>query len=97
MGYIEDIRAVVGHRPSIWVGVAVLVLEGYYRILLQNQLTGLWGMPGGFMELAKSTEETGRREVNKATGLVIGDFVLMGLFQAKTLLCNFQWVMSFPM
>ena len=37
MGYLEDLRKIVGHRPLILVGVAVAVLNNNSEILLQKQ------------------------------------------------------------
>lgn len=63
MGYIEDLRKVVGTQPLLLVGVAVAVVNKKGELLLQKRRDGFWGVPGGFMELGESTEEAGRREV----------------------------------
>jgi ADP-ribose pyrophosphatase YjhB (NUDIX family) len=83
MGYIEELRAVVGNQPLILVGVAVAVLNEKGEILLQKRNDGLWGVPGGFMELGESTEEAGRREVFEETGIEIGKLELVGVFSGK--------------
>ncbi len=74
MGYIEELRALVGHRPLILVGSLVIIKNKSGEILLQqrNHPHGFWGLPGGLMELGESTEETARREVLEETGLTIG-------------------------
>ncbi len=72
MSYIENLRNVVGHQPLILVGTAVAVINNEGEILLQKRRDGVWGVPGGFMELGESTEEAGRREVLEETGLEIG-------------------------
>ncbi len=53
MGYIEDIRKLVGHRPLILVGAVVVMVDEHGRILLQQRKfpKGSWGLPGGLMEL----------------------------------------------
>ena len=51
MGYIEDLRKVIGHKPLILVGVAVAVINEKRQFLLQKRHDGIWGVPGGFMEL----------------------------------------------
>lgn len=71
MGYIEELRAIVGHRPLLLTGVGVGVLNEKDEILLQKNFDGKWGIPGGFMELGESTEETGRREVLEETGIQV--------------------------
>lgn len=81
MGYIEDLRRVVGHRPIITCGAAVVIrrpTDG--AVLLQERFDGAWGLPGGLMELAESLEETARREVYEETGLSLGVLSLAGLF-----------------
>lgn len=73
MGYVEDLRSLVGHRPLILVGSVVIVLDDKGRILLQKRKYpyGSWGLPGGLMELGESTEDTARREVKEETDLDI--------------------------
>jgi 8-oxo-dGTP pyrophosphatase MutT (NUDIX family) len=57
MGYIEDLRNIVGSQPLILVGVAVGVMNETGEFLLQKRRDGLWGVPGGFIELGESAEE----------------------------------------
>lgn len=83
MGYIEDLRKVVGNQPLILVGVAVAVINEKGEFLLQKRSDGLWGVPGGFVELGESTEEAGRREVLEETGIEIGKLDLVGVFSGK--------------
>ena len=83
MGYIENLRAAVGNQPLILVGVAVAVLNETGEILLQKRMDGLWGVPGGFIELGESTEDAGRREVLEETGIEIGKLDLVGVFSGK--------------
>ncbi|WP_199425655.1 NUDIX hydrolase [Thermaerobacillus caldiproteolyticus] len=75
MGYIEELRSLVGHRPLILVGSLVIIKNKNGEILLQQRKHphGFWGLPGGLMELGESTEETARREVLEETGLTIGN------------------------
>lgn len=83
MGYIEDLRKIVGTQPLLLVGVAVAVVNEKGELLLQKRSDGLWGVPGGFMELGESTEEAGRREIFEETGLEIGRLDLAGVFSGK--------------
>lgn len=54
------------------------------EILLQHRSdTNNWGIPGGFMELGETTEETARREVLEETGLTAGDLKLLNIFSGK--------------
>jgi ADP-ribose pyrophosphatase YjhB (NUDIX family) len=72
LGYIEELRKVVGHRPLVLPGTHVYLLDDSDRLLLMRRTdTGGWGLPGGFMELGKTLEETARRETLEETGLAI--------------------------
>ncbi|KAA6469011.1 MULTISPECIES: NUDIX hydrolase [Bacillus cereus group] len=83
MGYIEELREVVGSRPLNLAGVAVAVFNEQGQILLQQRRNGMWGVPGGFVELGESTEEAGRREVLEETGIEIGTLQLVSVFSGK--------------
>ncbi|MGN7477774.1 NUDIX hydrolase [Solibacillus silvestris] len=83
MGYIEDLRKVVGNQPLILVGAGVAVFNEKGEILLQKGSDGVWGVPGGFVELGESTEEAGRREVLEETGIEVGKLELAGVFSGK--------------
>lgn len=82
MGYIEDLRALVGHRPLIFVGTVAIILNEQGQILLQQRRIpyGKWGIPGGLMELGESTEETARREIFEETKLTIGALELLNVY-----------------
>jgi 8-oxo-dGTP pyrophosphatase MutT (NUDIX family) len=82
MGYIEELRSMVGTRPLILVGAVVVILDGQGRVLLQQRRfpVGSWGLPGGLMELAESTEDTARREVFEETNLTLGDLNLINVY-----------------
>lgn len=82
MGYIEDLREVVGTRPLILVGAVVIIVNENKEVLLQQRRfpSGSWGLPGGLMELAESTEETARREVEEETSLRLGKLHLLNVY-----------------
>lgn len=83
MGYIEELREVVGSRPLNLAGVAVAVFNEQGQILLQQRWNGMWGVPGGFVELGESIEAAGRREVLEETGIEIGTLQLATVFSGK--------------
>lgn len=83
VGYIEDLRKIVGNQPLILVGVAVAVMNENGEFLLQKRKDGVWGVPGGFMELGESAEEAGRREVLEETGIEVGQLDLVGVFSGE--------------
>lgn len=81
MGYIEELRQLVGSRPLIQVGAGVYVLDGHNRVLLQQRKdNGVWGAPGGAMELGESFEQTARRELREEMGLEVGELRLLSVF-----------------
>ena len=83
MGYIEELREVIGSRPLNLAGVAVAVFNDQGQILLQQRRSGIWGVPGGFVELGESTEEAGKRELLEETGIEIGTLQLISVFSGK--------------
>ncbi|WP_309114365.1 NUDIX hydrolase [Saccharothrix sp.] len=79
--YVAELRALVGTRPLILPGTSVVVTDPAGRVLLLARVdTGGWGLPGGLMEPGESFEETGRREVEEETGLVVDELSLLGVF-----------------
>lgn len=85
MGYIEELRAIVGHRPLILVGAVVIVLDECGRILLQQRKhpAGYWAIPGGLMELGESVEETARRELFEETNLSVSMLHLINVYSGS--------------
>ncbi|WP_394120184.1 NUDIX hydrolase [Planococcus donghaensis] len=82
MGYIEELRTIVGHRPLILVGAVVVIVDEDGRLLLEERKfpKDLWGLPGGLMELGESTEGTAKREVMEETGLAIEELNLINVY-----------------
>jgi 8-oxo-dGTP pyrophosphatase MutT (NUDIX family) len=83
VGYIENLRKVIGNQPLILVGSVVAVIDEEGRILLQKKTNGIWNIPGGLLELEESTEEAARREVFEETGIKIGELELVNVFSGK--------------
>ena len=67
MGYIEDLRKLIGHKRIVLNGSLVIIENKDGKILMQKRTypKGKWGLPGGLMELGESTAETAVREVRK--------------------------------
>ncbi len=81
MGYIRELRALVGHRPLIMSSAGVLILDASNCLLMQRRSdNNLWGLPGGSLEPGESFEAAARREVREETGLEAGALTLFGLF-----------------
>lgn len=85
MGYIMDLRKIVGARPLIMAGACVIVIKDG-RILLQLRAdNGLWGLPGGSLEPGESMEAVARRELYEETGLTAKELELMNVFSGEQL------------
>ena len=61
MEYIMELRKLIGQRPILMVGAAVLVLDSEKRLLLMKRAdSGCWGHPGGATEPGERVEEAAR-------------------------------------
>lgn len=80
MEYYQEIRQYVGHRPLILPGAVVIIQNEFNEILLQERKPGLFGLPGGLMDLGESLEETASREVLEETGLSVSALELCKVF-----------------
>ena len=84
MGYVEELRALIGQRPLLLVAAGVLIINDAGDLLLQHRTDdGLWGIPGGALELGESTEDAARRETLEETGLQIGALALFDVFSGR--------------
>ena len=78
MGYMRELRALVGSRPLIAVGADVLVQRDESEVLLQLRRDGrYWSVPGGALEPGESLEDTARRELREDTRLVARELRLL--------------------
>ena len=86
MNYINNLRKYVGNQPLLMIGSTVLVLDSDNRLLMiKRSDNGMWGVPGGAMELGESTENTARRELLEETGLETDKLILYDVFSGKEL------------
>ena len=84
MGYIMDLRRIVGHRPLIQVGASVIIEDGEGRVLLERRADcGKWGYAGSSVDLFESVEDAARREAFEETGLRLGELELFGVFSGE--------------
>lgn len=70
MGYVLNLRQVVGSQPLIVVGAAALVVQADQLLLVKRRDNQLWGLPAGSKELDESLVTTASRELHEETGLV---------------------------
>lgn len=74
MGYIMDLRKIVGHKPLIMASAGVIIINknNPNQILLQKRKdNGLWDYPGGSLELEDSFESAAIREAFEESGLKV--------------------------
>ncbi|WP_088043062.1 NUDIX hydrolase [Bacillus sp. EAC] len=84
MGYIMDLRKIVGSRPIIMAGANVILLDSKKRMLLQlRKDNNCWGLPGGSLEMGETLEEVAKRELREETGLVANTLVLFNIFSGE--------------
>lgn len=90
MGYIEDLRAMIGHTRVNLCGSAVIIRNSEGKLLLQQRKHpyGKWGVPCGLMELGESAEDTARREIFEETGLTLGNLTLFGVYSGQDYFCR---------
>ncbi|WP_084243695.1 NUDIX hydrolase [Planomicrobium okeanokoites] len=91
MDYIKNLRSMVGHEKVIMVIAGAFVFDAANRLLLQQRSdTGEWGLPGGFMELDESVQDTARREVFEETGLQLKELEFFGIYSGPKYDKTFQ-------
>lgn len=84
MGYIMELRKVVGSSPLIMAGACVLVFNEEGQLLLQRRTdSNDWGTIGGSLELGESLEEAAARELHEEAGLVAKSFKFITILSGK--------------
>lgn len=84
MGYIMELRKLVGSRPLIMAGSCVLVFNEQSHLLLQRRTDSLdWGTIGGSLEPGESLEEAAARELYEEAGLRAGAYKLITVFSGQ--------------
>ena len=71
----------VSKATQIRPGVAAILRDSNGRILLQRRSdNGLWGLPGGSVEIGESVRDAIVREVREETGLAVEVLRLIGVY-----------------
>ncbi|MFZ3577779.1 NUDIX hydrolase, partial [Virgibacillus sp. DJP39] len=84
MGYIMDLRKLVGSRPLIIAGASVLLIDENERLLLQlRKDNNCWGLAGGSMELGETLEDVAKRELQEETGLTAVHLTFFNIFSGN--------------
>jgi 8-oxo-dGTP pyrophosphatase MutT (NUDIX family) len=86
MDYLLHLRKLIGHRPILMVGAAILVLDNQNRLLmLKRSDSGSGGLPGGATEPGEVVEFAAKRETREEAGLEVGEMLLFGVFSGPEL------------
>lgn len=84
MGYISDLRKLVGTRPLLMPGACVLVFDSNRRLLMQMRSDSFdWGTIGGALEPGESLEEAAARELMEEAGLTADSFKFIALLSGR--------------
>lgn len=83
-------HAIGGPDPMIVVAASAFVRKGD-RVLLQRRSdNGLWGVPGGALELGERIDQTVVREVKEETGVEVEALRLVGVYSDP------DWGITYP-
>jgi 8-oxo-dGTP pyrophosphatase MutT (NUDIX family) len=83
--YVRWLRERVGHDTVVFPGAAGLVRdETGNALLLQRRDNGLWGFPGGILEVGEDARTAVSREVREETGLRVEARRLIGLYTSPS-------------
>src|SRR5437763_569739 len=71
-------------RPSVTVDVVIVTREARPRVLLirrkHDPFAGRWALPGGFIDMDETLEESARRELREETGVAAAELEQLGAF-----------------
>jgi 8-oxo-dGTP diphosphatase len=70
--------------PSVTVDIVIITREKRPRVLLirrkNEPFAGRWAIPGGFIEMEETLEESARRELREETGLQVEELRQLATF-----------------
>jgi 8-oxo-dGTP pyrophosphatase MutT (NUDIX family) len=84
--YVTEMRKLIGTRPLLLCGPAVILLDAQGRILLHHRTDNhTWALPGGSMELGETLEHCAVREAQEEVGLTCHSLDLFGVYSGPEL------------
>lgn len=82
--YIKTMRTMIGHETLLTIGCGAIIEDEDGNILLQRRTdNGMWGIPGGILEIGETVLETVKREVKEETNITLHDLSLFGIYSGK--------------
>ncbi|EIT84498.1 ntp pyrophosphohydrolase [Fictibacillus macauensis ZFHKF-1] len=85
MGYITELRRIVGSRPLLMAGACVILINDVQEILLQlRRDNNCWGLAGGSLEIGETLEQAAKRELFEETGLIANTLKLFNVYSGET-------------
>jgi len=79
--YVTYLRRFIGHHKAILPGAAGMIRDAKGRVLLQRRRdNGLWGFPGGLVDLGESATDAVIREFREEVGLDVAVKRLIGVY-----------------
>ena len=83
MGYIENIRKLVGHYPVFMPASGCIIVKDN-KVLLQKRVdNGKWATHGGSLELGEDFEDALKREVKEELNINIKDPKLFKFYSGE--------------
>jgi 8-oxo-dGTP pyrophosphatase MutT (NUDIX family) len=78
---LSKLRAAFGHEKVLVPGVGAIIQNQSGEVLLQDRADhGVWGLPGGTVEMDETVLEALEREIKEETGLTVVRSRLLGLY-----------------
>ncbi|RXK17519.1 NUDIX hydrolase [Macrococcus sp. DPC7161] len=89
MNYIQRMRQRVGHDCLIVIGAGVIIEQNEKILLEQRVDNGLWGIPGGLIEIGEKVKDAAIREVTEETGLIPKQVDLFGIYSGENYIVTY--------
>lgn len=84
MGYIQDLRKIVGHRTLMMVCACAIIEDSNGNVLLQQRADdSKWGYHGGSVEIDEDVTEALRREVKEELNIDIDEYRFFNIYSGE--------------
>lgn len=81
MGYIMDLRKIVGHRTLLMPTAGAIIGDGKGNVLLQlRKDDNTWATHGGSIEIDERVEDAMIREIREEIGLEVLEYKLLNIY-----------------